>query len=103
MGDFANFFDIDNIDYSQFPVTPDIIARVPRYALMKSIPEGPGTEFSFYPILCDEKFYNANANEYDIEVLSVDDDSNIGWLIGHTSKSTSFLLVMIMIIIMIVH
>jgi F-box and WD-40 domain protein 7 len=59
---------------------------VPKYALMKTCPAVEGEDFSFYPVICEEKVYSKVINCCDIRVTNCNDDSLITTLTGHTDE-----------------
>ena len=59
--------------------------QVRKYALMKTCPRGPATDFDFEPTIYEEKVYHrGGGGSHNIEVRACSDDSLITTLTGHT-------------------
>ena len=59
---------------------------VPKYALMKTCPAVEGEDFSFHPVIYEEKVYSRERYSCDIRVTNYNDDSLITAFTGHTDK-----------------
>ena len=61
------------------------LLQAPRYSLIKRRPHGIITDFSFHPVIYEEKLYiRTSGNSGDIRVTNCNDDSLITTLTGHT-------------------
>ena len=68
---------------------------VPKYALMKTCPRVEGENFSFHPLIYEEKVYSIgySIGGKDIQVTNCNDDSLITTLTGHTDYVNCLIIV----------